>query len=118
VNFYIFTDTAWGSFMSAGFRATNFSNSPSFNLNASAIDAKSGISPTFFFVPDPSRTYELIFFNDNRSLWHTNTTAAFHIIADITLNYSEAPDRALIYPGATLIIVAITLVLVRKRFAR
>ena len=117
VDFYIFTDTAWTNFMTAGFKVSNSSNSPAFNVNASAINAKSGISPTFSFVPDPSRTYELVFFNDNRSLWHTNSTAAFHIIADITLNYSETSDRALIYPGIALIAVAVALFLVRRRFA-
>jgi len=118
VDFYIFTDTAWTNFMTAGFKATNTSNSPVFNLNASAIDAKSGISPTFSFVPDPNRTYELVFFNDNRSLWYTNSTTAFHIITDITLNYSQASDPGLIYPGVALIVVAMALVLIRGRFAR
>jgi hypothetical protein len=118
VNFYIFTDTGWSNFMSAGYNATNSTNSPVFELNSSAIDAKNGVSSTFTFVPDPTRTYELVFFNANRSLWHTNSNVTFHVIADITLHYLEAPEKTLLYPGAALIVVAVALIYFRWRYPR
>jgi hypothetical protein len=118
VDFYIFTDTAWSNFMSAGYNATNSTNSPVFELNSTAIDAKNGVSPTFTFVPDPTRIYELVFFNDNRSLWHTDSNVTFHVVADITLHYSEAPEKILLYPGVTLIVLAVALIYFRWRSPR
>jgi len=118
VDFYIFTDTGWSNFMSDGYNMTNSTNSPVFELNASAIDAKNGVSPTFTFVPDPTRIYELVFFNANRSLWHTDSSATFHVIADITLHYSQAPVNTLLYPGVALIVVAVALIYLRWRYPR
>ncbi len=118
VDFYIFTDTAWNNFLSAGYNATNSTNSPVFELNSSAIDAKNGVSPTFTFVPNPTRIYELVFFNDNHSLWHTNSSVTFHVIANITLHYSEAPAKTLLYPGVALIVATVVPIFLRWRYPR
>ena len=115
VSFYIFTDSSWRNFVSNDYNATNSTNSPTFTVNASAIDAKNGISPTFTFVPNPSDTYQLIFFNQNRSLWDSNSSVIFHVIAFVTLYYSVAPAKSLIYPAVVLIIVGAILIVVRKR---
>jgi hypothetical protein len=118
VSFYIFTDTGWYNFIAEGYSATNSTNSPVFELNSSAIDAKSGVSPIFSFTPDPTRTYELVFFNDNRSLWNTDTHTTFHVIADITLHYLQAPEGILLYPGVALIGIGVVMVVVRWRYLK
>jgi hypothetical protein len=116
VRFNIFTAAAWQNFISEGFNSTNSTNSPVFTLNSTAIDAKNGVSPTFTFVPDPSKTYALVFFNENRSLWNSNSSVVFHVVSDITLNYYIDPIGALIYLGAALLIAGIALIFVRIKF--
>ncbi len=118
VSFYIFDSTAWQNFQSNGYRATNSTNSPAFTLNSTAIDAKSGVSPLFTFIPDSSKTYELVFFNENRSLWNTNSTVTFRIITDITLNYTVAPAKLLVYPGALLIAAGAAIIILRGRLVK
>ena len=118
VSFYIFTATDWYNFMAAGYSASNSTNSPVFELNSSSIDAKSGVSPIFSFTPNPARTYELVFFNDNRSLWNTDTNTTFHVIADITLHYLQAPEGILLYPGVALIGTGVVMAVVRWRYSK
>lgn len=118
IDFYIFNSTAWSHFMSDGYNATNSTNSPVLTVNSSAIDSRNGISATFTFIPEPTQVYDLVFFNANRSLWNTNSTVVFSVIADIDLFYSQAPAKSLIYPGVALIIAGVALIFVRTRYNR
>lgn len=118
VNFYIFTTDGFGNWTANNQNATNSTNSPVYAVNSSAIDSKSGVSTSFSFVPDPAKTYELVFYNANRSLWNTNTSVVYHVVADIYLDYSQAPAADLIYPGAALLITGVTLIFVRYRHVR
>jgi hypothetical protein len=118
VDFYIFTDTGFYNWVANNKTATNSTNSPVYSLNSSAIDAKNGVSPTFTFIPNPSSTYELVFYNANRSLWSTNSTVVYHVIADITLVYSVDPAGLLLYPATALIIAGVVLIIVRWRFIK
>jgi len=116
ISFYIFTDTAWNQFTEDGSNSTNSTNSPVFTENYTALNKILGASKSFTFIPDPTRIYMLVFFNENRSLWDTNSSAVSHVVADIYLYYSIPPEKLLIYPSVALIVAGAALILVRYRF--
>lgn len=113
IDFYIFTASAWYSWVANGENATNSTNSPVFSVTSSSIDSPSGVSVPFSFVPNPADTYELVFFNANRSLWNSNSTEAFSVVAAIYLDYDSAPAGYLAYPGAALVVAGAALIFVR-----
>ena len=116
VYFYIFVASSWNNWEASNFTITNSSNSPAFVLNSSEIDSKSGAS--FTFVPDPSAIYMLTFFNANRSLWNRNSNVLYQIKADISFNYSAAPDKFLVYPAVALMVIGVVLIFVRTKLER
>jgi hypothetical protein len=116
VDFYIFSGNTWINWMNNGFNATNSTNSPVFLRNSSVIDSPTGVSTSFTFPTNPGDVYELVFFNTNRSLWHTNSSVVMHVIADINLYYKRAPGRSLLYPGVVLLLAGIALIFVRARY--
>lgn len=118
VDFYIFTDPAWYKWIANGYNASNSTNSPVFSVGSSAIDPNNGVSAQFTFVPNPSETYELVFFNANRSLWYSNSTEVFHVLAIVTLHYSVAPGKLLVYPGIGLLAVAGVLIFAGSRYRK
>jgi hypothetical protein len=118
VSFYIFTTSAWSNFMQDGYNVTSTADSPVVVVNSSALDSPKGISATFTFIPNPTQEYELVFFNDNRSLWHTNSSVVLNVIADVDLFYSQAPGRLLIYPGAASIVAGGVVIFVSSRFRK
>jgi hypothetical protein len=118
VNFYIFTDTSRNNWVSNNFTITNSSNSPVLAVNSTAIDSGSGISASFSFIPDPSSTYFLVFFNLNKSLWNSNSKTVYQIKSDVSLEYSAVPDKFLIYPAVGFLALGAVLIFVRTRYWR
>ena len=118
VDFYIFTDSSWNNWIPNNLTITNSSNSPVLTVNSSAIDSKSGVPASFSFIPDPSATYILAFYNLNRSLWNSSSKAVYQIKSYISIEYSAAPDKFLIYPAVTLLALAMILIFVRTRYPR
>jgi len=118
VNFYIFTDTSRNNWVSNNFTITNSSNSPILAVNSTAIDSKSGVPASFSFIPDPSSTYFLVFFNLNRSLWNSNSKAVYQVRSDVSIEYSVVPDKFLIYPAVAFLALGVILIFVRTRYSR
>lgn len=118
VDFYIFTGLAFADWQADGMNATNQTNSPVFSVNSAAIYPKNGISLSFSFIPDPSQSYALVFYNPNRTLWNVNSNESFHVYADINFYYLEAPGRDLVYPAVVLLIVGVALLVFSWRGTR
>jgi hypothetical protein len=118
VDFYIFTALSQNNWVSNNYTITNSSNSPVLVVNSSAIDPKNGVPASFSFIPDPNLTYILVFFNLNRSLWNGSSKVVYQIKSDISIGYSGAPDKFLIYPAVALLALAVILIFVRTRYSR
>jgi len=118
VDFYIFTASSQNNWASNNFTMTNSSNSPVLTVNSSAIDSESGVPASFSFMPDPSATYILVFFNLNRSLWNGSSKVVYQIKSDISIGYSAAPDKFLIYPAVAFLALAVILIFFRTRYSR
>jgi hypothetical protein len=118
VDFYIFTDSSRNNWASNNFTITNSSNSPVLIVDSSAIDSKSGVPGSFSFIPDPSATYILVFFNQNRSLWNGSSKAVYQIKSDVSIGYSAAPDQFLTYPAVALLALGTILIFMRSRYSR
>ena len=118
VDFYIFTGVTFANWQSDGINATNSTNSPVFSVNSSAIYTKNEVSTTFSFIPDPTESYALVFFNPNRTLWNSNTNESFHVYADIRIDYLRAPGRYLIYPATVLLIAGVALIIFSRKSTR
>jgi len=118
VVFYIFTDSSRNNWVSNNYTITNSSNSPVLAVNSTAIDSKSGVPASFSFIPDPTSTYFLVFFNLNKSLWNSNSKAVYQIKSDVSINYSAVPDKFLIYPAVALLALGAILIFVRSRYSR
>jgi len=118
VSFYVFTYDAFNNWTENHLEATNPSNSPFVNLSSSADLTSSGFSLT----PLPVGGYYMVFVNNNRLLWHTNTTSTTQVDANVRIDYRNAPYGSAIYPSVTLLglgaaIVVATALPSRYRFA-
>jgi len=118
VDFLIFTDSAWNSWMADGMHATNASNSPALAIDYNLIKSSNGTAVPFAFIPDPSTIYWLAFFNNNRSQWNSSSTYIMHVFADINISYTKAAATFLQYPAIALIVLGVAVIVWAARFPR
>ncbi len=116
VDFLIFTNIAWTSWLANDMKAANVSNSPALAVDYNLI--KSPTPVPFTFILDPSTVYMLIFFNNNRTQWNINSSVVMHVFANIVITYTKATTMFLAYPGIAILLAGIAIVVWSVRFSR